>query len=33
MIQLYTDTNSDITLQEAIKYGYKLIKMPYLTDK
>ena len=32
MIQLYTDTNSDITLQEAIKYGYKLIKMPYLID-
>jgi DegV family protein with EDD domain len=32
MLQLYTDTNTDITLEEANKYGYKLISMPYLID-
>ena len=29
MIKLYTDTDTDITLLEAQKYGYKLISMPY----
>lgn len=32
MLQLYTDTNTDITLEEARSYGYKLISMPYLID-
>lgn len=32
MLQLFTDTNTDITLEEAKKYGYKLISMPYLID-
>lgn len=29
MFQLFTDTDTDITLEEAKKYGYKLISMPY----
>ena len=29
MLTLFTDTDTDITLQEARKYGYKLISMPY----
>ncbi len=30
MYQLFTDTDTDITLQVAESYGYKLISMPYL---
>lgn len=29
MLTIFTDTDTDITLQEAKKYGYKLISMPY----
>lgn len=29
MFQLFTDTDTDITLSEANEYGYKLISMPY----
>lgn len=29
MFQLFTDTDTDITPQEAKEYGYKLISMPY----
>lgn len=32
MIRLFTDTDTDITLEEAKKYGYKLISMPYIID-
>lgn len=32
MITLYTDTDTDLTLEEAIKYGYKMISMPYIVD-
>lgn len=32
MFQLFTDTDTDITLEEAKKYGYKLISMPYSTS-
>lgn len=32
MITLFTDTDTDITLEEAKKYGYKLISMPYIVD-
>ena len=32
MFTLFTDTDTDITLQEAKKYGYKLISMPYIID-
>ena len=30
MVKLFTDTDTDITLEEAKKYGYELISMPYL---
>lgn len=30
MLVLWTDTDTDLTLQEAKEYGYKLISMPYL---
>jgi DegV family protein with EDD domain len=30
MVKLFTDTDTDITLEEARKYGYELISMPYL---
>ncbi len=33
MIKLFTDTDTDITKQEADYYGYKLISMPYLIDE
>lgn len=29
MFQLFTDTDTDITPEEAAEYGYKLISMPY----
>lgn len=29
MLVLFTDTDTDITLEEAREYGYKLISMPY----
>lgn len=32
MIQLFTDTDTDITIEEAKKYGYRLISMPYSTS-
>ena len=32
MFTLFTDTDTDITLLEAKKYGYKLISMPYVVD-
>lgn len=32
MLQLFTDTDTDITPREAVKYGYKLISMPYHID-
>lgn len=32
MLTLFTDTDTDITLEEAKKYGYKLISMPYIID-
>lgn len=33
MFTLFTDTDTDITLEEAKKYGYKLISMPYIIDE
>ncbi|MBO5888583.1 MAG: DegV family protein [Clostridia bacterium] len=33
MIRLFTDTDTDITLEEATKYGYTLISMPYIIDR
>ena len=33
MVKLFTDTDTDITLEEAKKYGYKLISMPYIMDE
>ena len=33
MYTLFTDTDTDITPQEASHYGYKLISMPYIIDK
>ncbi len=30
MFQLFTDTDTDITLAEAREYGYELISMPYI---
>ncbi len=33
MLVLWTDTDTDLTLKEAKKYGYKLISMPYLIDE
>ena len=32
MITYFTDTDTDITPEEALKYGYKLISMPYSID-
>jgi DegV family protein with EDD domain len=32
MFQLFTDTDTDITPEEAKEYGYKLISMPYIKD-
>ncbi|MBQ8293095.1 MAG: DegV family protein [Bacilli bacterium] len=32
MYTLFTDTDTDITLVEAKKYGYKLISMPYIVN-
>ena len=32
MLVLFTDTDTDITLDEANKYGYHLISMPYIID-
>ena len=32
MLVLFTDTDTDITLKEAEKYGYRLISMPYSID-
>lgn len=32
MFQLFTDTDTDITLEETKKYGYRLISMPYSTS-
>ena len=33
MIKLYTDTDTDITLEEARKLGIVLISMPYTIDE
>lgn len=33
MIKLYTDTDTDITLEEAKKLGIELISMPYTIDE
>ena len=32
MLTIFTDTDSDITLQEANEYGLKLISMPYIIN-
>ena len=32
MLKIFTDTDTDITLEEAQKYGYQLISMPYVID-
>ena len=32
MLQLFTDTDTDITPELAAKYGYRLISMPYSVD-
>lgn len=32
MLVLFTDTDTDLTLEEAKKYGYKMISMPYIVD-
>ena len=32
MLKIFTDTDTDITLEEAKKYGYDLISMPYVID-
>jgi len=29
MLVLFTDTDTDLTPEEAIYYGYKMISMPY----
>ena len=33
MLTIFTDTDTDITLQEAQEYGIKLISMPYIIDE
>jgi DegV family protein with EDD domain len=33
MLTIFTDTDTDITLQEAQQYGIKLISMPYIIDE
>ena len=30
MLKIFTDTDTDLTLEEAEKYGYKMISMPYI---
>ena len=32
MLTIFTDTDTDITLQEAKEYGIKMISMPYIID-
>lgn len=32
MLKIFTDTDTDITLEEAKKYGYELISMPYVIN-
>ena len=32
MLQLFTDTDTDMTPELAEKYGYRLISMPYSVD-
>ena len=32
MLTIFTDTDTDITLEEAEEYGYKLISMPYVVN-
>lgn len=32
MLKIYTDTDTDILPEEAKKYGYKLISMPYIVE-
>lgn len=32
MLQLFTDTDTDITPERAAEYGYKLISMPYVVN-
>ena len=32
MLTCFTDTDTDITLEDAAKYGFKLISMPYSVD-
>ena len=32
MLVIYTDTDTDLTLEEAKRYGYKMISMPYLVN-
>ncbi len=33
MLQLFTDTDTDLTPEIAAKYGYKMISMPYTIDE
>lgn len=33
MVKLFTDSDTDITLEEAKKYGYEMISMPYVIDE
>lgn len=30
MLKIFTDTDTDLTLEEAKKYGFKMISMPYI---
>lgn len=32
MLTLFTDTDTDLNLEDAAEYGYKLISMPYCVD-
>lgn len=32
MIRLFTDSDTDLTPSEALKYGYTIISMPYIID-
>lgn len=32
MLKLFTDTDTDLTLVDAEKYGYTMISMPYIVD-
>ena len=32
MLTIFTDTDTDLTPEEAKHYGYKLISMPYIIN-